>query len=503
MSVIVEEGPPEKNSSFSDSGSSADASNRLSGLISPRFLSASNPSGKAHFRWVSIECDECGLDEPGEGSSKDDDVDVIDIDSVISKKPKHESSVASIEVGERPKGKSSSRHGTRHHKKRKSCAETDFGDGFHVAVDKDASSPVESESAMPLCYPKDETNSSNTIQSDHHFDVSVGKPVDARRTASFGDQLDEPGPSRRRSGRMLQRASRMTPQEIKSVMSTINVGERSSPRGDRPSTPRSSLAMAKSRSCNGASQLSPLYMMTESASVSEGLLVNGSGYGDDDGKRSTNTLCHPQPETVPATPRTPSTSKDDKRSPGKDATSEKVRHGHNRFFSLSMLKPAKNGSGTPKKGSSSNPPSPMCGKKNPSSDSSSPDPRLTAMTLEEVVKDSELSALFMAYLEKMSAAEGLEFLIRLETLKKHEVIPGINTYSLHEEALIMYEFYIREGAQKELNLSSSTRDDIETKLTAPKAEQLKQPSLVFQEARIEVFNMLGTNLYSQWIASLH
>jgi len=226
-------------------------------------------------------------------------------------------------------------------------------------------------------------------------------------------------------------------------------------------------------------------------------------------ERPSSPLCHPQGEMLPpVTPRSWFSSRNsdaDGQKSGKNTprSADEKRRSHNRFFSLSVLKPLKITTPfSPRKSPSSNPASPMNSRRL-SASGTPPDLRVSSMTLEQVVRDPELSGMFMSFLERKNATEGLEFLMRLEAMKTHETIPDIDTYSLHEEALILYEFYIREGAQYELNLSSCTREEVETKLTAPKAEQLKQPSAIFQEARIEVYNMLGTDMYSQWIASLN
>jgi len=179
--------------------------------------------------------------------------------------------------------------------------------------------------------------------------------------------------------------------------------------------------------------------------------------------------------------------------------SEKVHH--TRFFSMTTLKPAKNRV-QPEKKNTTNPSSPLVGSK-ALSGGGSPDQKLFSMTLDEVVKEPEYCSMFLAFLENMNASEGLEFLICLESLRSNETAADADPEELMKEANFMCEMFIQEGSEKELNLSGLTRETIESKLASADAASVKNPSTFFQEARIEVFNMLGTHLYSQWLSSLH
>ena len=186
----------------------------------------------------------------------------------------------------------------------------------------------------------------------------------------------------------------------------------------------------------------------------------------------------------------------------------KGRLSHARFFSLNVLKPLRAGSSgaTPRA-----PPSPLLSPlfgaapspRRPAAVVGAHDARVFTMSLEEVVREPDLCAQFYEHLQRLNASEGLEFLVRLEALHAREAEPGASPARLHRRALAMVERFISEGAELELNLSSATRSAIVARLTAPGADALPAPSEAFQEARVEVLNMLGSTLYAQWIASLH
>ena len=124
------------------------------------------------------------------------------------------------------------------------------------------------------------------------------------------------------------------------------------------------------------------------------------------------------------------------------------------------------------------------------------------MSLEEVVRDAELSLQFLEYLKKHNASEGLMFLIKLNALHELEEQEGISTILLHERALALFEQFVRQDAPDELNLGHDTREEIKTALIAPEADQNATPTETFKEARMEVGNMLGSSLFAQWVASL-
>lgn len=197
---------------------------------------------------------------------------------------------------------------------------------------------------------------------------------------------------------------------------------------------------------------------------------------------------------------------------GADEGKGKGRLGRARFFSLNVLRPLKTGSSS---SSSAATPrtvrspllSPLFGAapapRRPAAVVDEQNARVFTMTLDEVVRAPDLCAQFYEYLQRLNASEGLEFLVRLESLRAHEAEPGASPARLHRRALAMVRRFICEGAELELNLSSATRDAIVARLTEPGADTLLAPSEVFQEARVEVLNMLGSTLYAQWIASLH
>ena len=186
----------------------------------------------------------------------------------------------------------------------------------------------------------------------------------------------------------------------------------------------------------------------------------------------------------------------------------KGRLSHARFFSLNRLKPLRSGGSTPTPRAVRSPllsplfagaPSP----RRPAAVVGAQNARVFTMSLEEVVREPDLCAQFYEYLQRLNASEGLEFLVRLESLHAREAEPGASPARLHRKACAMVQRFICEGAELELNLSSTTRAAIVAQLTAPGADTRPAPSEVFQEARVEVLNMLGSTLYGQWIASLH
>lgn len=186
----------------------------------------------------------------------------------------------------------------------------------------------------------------------------------------------------------------------------------------------------------------------------------------------------------------------------------KGRLGRARFFSLNVLRPLKTSSSAATPRTVRSPLlSPLFGAapapRRPAAVVDEQNARVFTMTLDEVVRAPDLCAQFYEYLQRLNASEGLEFLVRLESLRAHEAEPGASPARLHRRALAMVRRFICEGAELELNLSSATRDAIVARLTEPGADTLLAPSEVFQEARVEVLNMLGSSLYGQWIASLH
>lgn len=194
---------------------------------------------------------------------------------------------------------------------------------------------------------------------------------------------------------------------------------------------------------------------------------------------------------------------------GADEGKGKGPLGRARFFSLNVLRPLKTGSSSAATPRTVRSPllSPLFGAapapRRPAAVVDEQNARVFTMTLDEVVREPDLCAQFYEYLQRLNASEGLEFLVRLESLRAHEAEPGASPARLHRRALAMVRRFICEGAELELNLSSATRDAIVARLTEPGADTLLAPSEVFQEARVEVLNMLGSSLYGQWIASLH
>jgi len=465
------------------SSESAGHFRRINGLLSPRFTLASDAQGRSlpgrHFRWGSIGSDgslECDKSTPPE---IDGDVDIVEVEGLVS-----DETAGSTRSGGGLKegGTSRSSHKQKKHRRRKdkprcgTSTECSSSPQISVRARRRSSVSVESDSdqVLPLCCPRE---SEFAVPLDPETAKALVTP---RRAISLEEKMDSAGT---RKEKILQRSSRMSSLEIQSVMSSISTG------GTIHSSPMPVIVHSSaSLSVNCITPRTPM----PSTPGFFGTKTSPSGSG----LSSPVSPGSPRSGTVPSTPRLQQTLMSPKEYADdlQKSMEKPARHGH--VFSLSILKGSRSGSTAfQRRGSGSNPASPLCGR-------TPVDERLFSMTLEDVLKDADLSAMFMSFLERKAATEGLEFLLRLEKLKSHEAQQGVDPYSLHEEAIIMYEFYIREGAQNELNLSSSTREDIETKLLAPKAEQLTEPSVLFKDARVEVFNMLGTNLYSQWLASL-
>jgi hypothetical protein len=112
-------------------------------------------------------------------------------------------------------------------------------------------------------------------------------------------------------------------------------------------------------------------------------------------------------------------------------------------------------------------------------------------TLEEVVESPELSRGFGVYLNSLHASEGLRFLCdvaRVERELDAERRAGL--------AAAVYERYIREGGDMEVNLSGETREQVALAMAAAPA----MPDL-FTGAASEIRQTLATCLLSQWLAT--
>jgi len=529
--IVVEKN---RSQSFSDKN----GARRISGLISPRFMpTAPTRHRLRRFRGLSGEVptkDEELAVRLGGGFPDDElDVDIVDVvgDQVEEVSPSAYICARKLNTdGSLDKVQSNSSPSLKiHHRHRKG---SDASDDPERKKERDRSSTVACESEAgrftqdtPECSSPMTSGSSSSSSFSEHSESSqpfippLPKNLSSLHQADDDADEEQPSTSRRARQRTLQRSVRMSPQEIRSVMNGMESPRE--PVGFRKLAPESISTDLGSPHFNppyAVKGTTPRYTPTSSSPLlatkvlggSSGMMISRCGCDE-----AISPLCTPRPPAPSTTPRgptdasvTPTRIVDVVVTPAHETTtrhsfrgSDKPRIGHARFFSTSTSKLMKpEGHPEAEKKVNTNPSSPVVGKY---SSPSTPDLRASSMTLEEVVKDPELCKMFMEYLERLNASEGLEFLVKLESLRGYEGEPGINPMLLHKKAEAMCEQFIREGSEKELNLSHFTREAIEAKIAAPDASSLAKPSDIFQEARVEVFNMLGTNMYSQWVASLH
>jgi len=529
------ESRPSNRGSFSGEG----ASDGLLGLLSPRFL-ASNPSRnrRKHFRgstdFESHDTEGSSVDEPQEDVPEDLVIDIVDVEQ----NPTDGVSPTSDAGFKTPRESPSEKKRPFSARIRRGRKNSDPGDmplesletgdskdsGSFRKKERDRRSTVGGESDRPLIpsfsqenvqSPCTTSSGSSAELSDSSSQAPAGGEMKSPRMpmvmtseTKFEEIDEQPSTSRKARQRTLQRSARMSPQEIRSIMNTVE-----SPRDLRDDKGFRRLAPESV----STDLISPRYgnyvvrsltttprttVSTSSPLLASKVLGSFHNLARDTSDEFVSPLCTPHGETPSTTPKAISeTVITPHEAAGHNfRNQEKPRHGHARFFSTSTLKATKPNASQKKV--STNPSSPVVGK-SPTS-AGSPEQRVFSMTLEEVVKEPDLCGMFMAFLERMNATEGLEFLIKLESLRMHEAqAGGEGSADLIKEALSMCEEFIREGAEKELNLSRSTRETIEANLVAPEAASNPNPSVLFQEARVEVFNMLGTNMYSLWLSSLH
>jgi len=498
----------------------------ISGLISPRFLPSYTPRfQRKHFRDSEGPSDDEEVSSSLEQNS--DELVVVDIERAQSSvREEHDEKFQKLSGAERRHSVSS----LKTHRRRKnsvdgpSALSCDSSRSRENSVDEGstksererrATASDRSECGRLRTLSQDSvispsTASASSASSEEHSDTSQHpglRDLRSPRLPYCGDDKgdggdEEPTTSRRARQKVLLRSSRMSPQEIRSIMSTVDSPRHASSQ-ERPESvsPRPLVQMVKSTTTPRFAKPANPFIAPKVLGSSNNLapLASPSNASEDD---AVSPLCCPSTEAPPTTPKAISETMQSADKNGKHSfrNGEKPRSGHTRFFSMSTLKTNKTQQQQQKKGGTG-PSSPLFGKK--PFPSSSPDGQVFSMTLEDVVKEPEICMMFLEYLERQNASEGLEFLIKLEALRNREISPGVNLADLHKEASSMYEEFIREGSDKELNLSRSVRDEIEAKLCAPGASSIEKPSTLFQEANVEVFQMLGTNMYSQWLATLH
>jgi len=517
----------------------------VSGLVSPRFLPA-QPSrfSRRHFRQsgdgMSLEVprdssselvvDIADIPAPEKkaptGDSEDLDVDIVDITDAPDETAPTSKSHSLSKIDRKLRSLSYRSLKTRRQRKA-SDAEEPTGDvlneGGELKIERDRRSTVSSERecnlqrGIPQESPTSTSpNTCSCSSSTEHSDSSQPSQVRPQLHIPITPEMaryeedDQPSTSRKARQRTLQRSARMSSQEIKSIMGTVDnpsprvePKDRTSPRIE-PTNPRPSPRVDIINSRPSPRVSKPFLASRIIGSASNIMTLPSPKEIEDD---AISPLCGTHGGEPPVSTPTSIAEVALREDAGKNGSKhsfrqDKSRHGHARFFSMSTLKTGKpNSNPDAQKKVSTGPSSPLCGNK--SWVSGVPDQRVFNMTLEEVVKEPELCMLFMNYLEHLNASEGLEFLVYLDKLRTHEEEPGVCHPELLEEAAFICEEFIREGSEKELNISGLTRVSIEKKLASTDAASIAKPSVIFQEARIEVYNMLGTNMYSQWLSSLH